>query len=460
MIDSLGKIQNPLTRSIAAAATTFSAVIITSAILIGFTRPKDESVHRFSVYGSLLAAGCGAIFGLVTVKNTASNSAGVSKASNQTLSKNERLGNTQVSQGWRNFVVIRKEKESEEITSFYLKPQDGGSIPDFKPGQFLTIKLDIPEKDKPVIRTYSLSDYSESGTYYRLSIKREPAPKNSDLPPGVASNFMHDRVQEGMVIPAKPPAGKFFLDLNKSLPAVLISNGVGITPMMSMAKACKNFNSARHLWFVHGARNGKFHAFENEIKAIAQQYPKLKIHFRYSRPEPEDNGKYQSVGYVDAELIKQSIAPEIEKIYGSKDAEYFLCGSPPFLQSLREGLKEWGVPEDRVFFESFGGGGKSNSTSKSTTTQNSADERNAEIVFAKSGKTLTWEDSDGTILEFAEANGIEADYSCRQGICLTCMCKINEGEVEYEEPPAGTPDEGSVLICVAKPKSSKVVLDL
>lgn len=460
MLDSLGKIQNPLTRSVAAATTAFSAVIITSAVLIGFTKPKDESIHRLSVYGSLLAAGCGAIFGLVAVKNTGSNSTEVSKTSNQVSSQKQQVGDTQVWQNWRDFVVVRKVKESEEITSFYLKPQDGGSIPGFKPGQFLTIKLDIPGKDKPVIRTYSLSDYSESGTYYRLSIKREGAPKNSDLPPGVASNFMHDRVEEGMVIPAKPPAGKFFLDLDKSLAAVLISNGVGITPMMSMAKACKNFNSTRHLWFVHGARNGKFHAFENEIKAIAQQYPKLQIHFRYSRPQPEDNGKYQSLGYVNAELIKQSIAPEIEKIYGSKDAEYFLCGSPPFLHSLREGLKEWGVPEDRVFFESFGGGAKTNAASKSTTTQNSGDGRNAEIVFAKSGKTLTWEDSDGTILEFAEANGIEADYSCRQGICLTCMCKINEGEVEYEEPPAGTPDEGSVLICVAKPKSSKVVLDL
>ncbi|KST68895.1 2Fe-2S iron-sulfur cluster-binding protein [Mastigocoleus testarum] len=458
MLDSLGKIQSPLTRSIAGATAAFSAVIITSAVLIGFTKPKDESVHTVGVYGSLLAAGCGAIFGLVTTSKT--NSTRTNQTPNRVSSEEKQVTNTAGWQDWRNFVVIRKVRESEEITSFYLKPQDGGSIPGFKPGQFLTIKLDIPEKDKPVIRTYSLSDYSESGTYYRLSIKREGAPKNSDLPPGLASSFMHDQVQEGTIIPAKPPAGKFFLDLNKSLPAVLISNGVGITPMMSMAKACKNFNSTRHLWFVHGARNGKFHAFENEIKAIAQQYPNLQVHFRYSRPQPEDNGKYQSVGYVNAELLKQSVAPEIEKICGSQDAEYFLCGSPPFLQSLREGLKEWGVPEGKVFFESFGGGAKTNVTTKDTNVQNSGNERSAEIVFAKSGKTLNWQDSDGSILEFAEANGIDADYSCRQGICLTCMCALNEGEVEYEEPPTGTPDEGSVLICVCKPKSSRVVIDL
>ena len=230
--------------------------------------------------------------------------------------------------------------------------------------------------------------------------------------------------------------------------------------MISMAKAGSKSNPQRHFWFVHGARNGYFHAFENEVTAIAQQNSNLNIHFRYSRPEPEDNGKYQSVGYVDADLIKESIAPEIEKIYGSKDAEYFLCGSPPFLQSLREGLKEWGVPEDRVFFESFGGGVKSNNATKSTIAQSTGDVGNAEIVFAKSGKTLNWQDSDGTILEFAEANEIDADFSCRQGICLTCMCKIRKGEVEYEEPPAGTPDEGSVLICVAKPKSSQIVLEL
>ncbi len=132
------------------------------------------------------------------------------------------------------------------------------AIPNFQPGQFLTIKLSIPGQEKPVIRTYSLSDCLDPWEYYRLSIKRESAPKGLDVRPGVASNFMHDQVNEGSVIPAKPPRGKFVLDVQKSLPAVLISNGVGITPMLSMAKACTQLNSNRSIWFIHGRGMGAF----------------------------------------------------------------------------------------------------------------------------------------------------------------------------------------------------------
>ncbi|MEM7717164.1 MAG: 2Fe-2S iron-sulfur cluster-binding protein [Cyanobacteria bacterium P01_A01_bin.68] len=469
MLASLGKIENPLTRSVAAATTAFSTVAIASAIIIGFTKPKDETAHKFAVYSSLLAAGCGAALGFVnTSKNTNKNTNQVGTTQEDRVSTQEQQKDSSIWQNWRNFVVARKVKESEEITSFYLKPEDGAKLPDFKPGQFLTIKLDIPSKDKPVIRTYSLSDYTDNGEYYRLSIKREPAPKDLEVPPGVASNFMHENIEEGSVIPAKPPNGKFFLDIQKSLPAVLISNGVGITPMMSMAKACSIANPSKHIWFVHGARNGDFHAFRDSVKTLAQDNSNIHLHFRYSRPRSQDEGNYDSVGYVDKDLIQQSIIPQVENIHTSPDAEYFLCGSPPFLESLITGLKELGVSEDKIFYESFSGGVSSsvkNNTQKnkadtSQGNENSADGNSSEIVFAKSGKTLTWNQDDGTILEFAEANGIDADYSCRQGICLTCMCNINDGEVEYEEPPTGTPDEGSVLICVSKPKSSRIELDL
>ncbi|MEH2023810.1 FAD-binding oxidoreductase [Nostoc sp.] len=236
-------------------------------------------------------------------------------------------------------------KESEEIISFYLKFEDKEEIPNFQPGQFLTIKLDIPGQDKPIVRTYSLSDYSEKCEYYRLSIKGEPAPNGLDVMPGIASNFMHARIQEGSVILAKPPNGKFVLDMQKSIPTVLISNGVGITPMISMVKACTLVNPTHPIWFVHGARDGNFHAFRDEVTELAGQNPNLNVHFRYSRSTPEDTGKYQSVGYVDAALIQELVRQE---------AEYFLCGSPSFMQSIIQGLKESGVPDSRVFFESFG----------------------------------------------------------------------------------------------------------
>jgi ferredoxin len=153
---------------------------------------------------------------------------------------------------------------------------------------------------------------------------------------------------------------------------------------------------------------------------------------------------------VDIDLIQSLVMQE---------AEYFLCGSPPFLASIREGLKHVGVPESRVFFEMFTKASKTASDRPVA----EVDHDNAgevEIVFAQSHQTTTWQTDADNILEFAEANGLNPPYSCRQGICGTCECKILEGEVEYQTTPTATVEDGSVLICISRPKTSKVVLDL
>lgn len=438
MFESLGRIHNPFVRSATAAFTTLSVMTIASSIAIGVTQSKDESAYKTAVYASFIGAGCGALFGF------ASKSKG-----NQQAKQPTQATDSTTWKDWRNFVVVRKVKESEEITSFYLKPEDKGEIPNFQPGQFLTIKLDIPGQARPVIRTYSLSDYSEPCDSYRLSIKREPMPPGLDVMPGIASNFMHDQIHESDVIPAKPPSGKFVLDVQKSIPAVLISNGVGITPMISMVKASTCLNPKRSLWFFHGARDGSFHAFREEVSAIAEQNPNLTIHYAYSRPREEDAGHYHSTGYVDVDLIQSFVQQE---------AEYFLCGSPPFLESIRAGLKESGVPESRVFFEMFTKSSKVTSDRPIAEVNGNTAEA-VEIAFAQSNQTITWQDAE-SLLEFAEANGLNPPYSCRQGVCGTCECKLLEGEVEYQTTPTATVADGSVLICISKPKTSKVVLDL
>lgn len=451
MLD-LQSIKNPLVRSITGAAALFSIVTIVAAVAIGITTSEvSKPNNKLGVYSSLLGLVAGGIIGGVTPYKSTQKSA-VQQVTSATTT------NTKTWKDWRDFVVTRKVKESEEITSFYLKPTDGGELPDFQPGQFLTIKLDIPQQSRPIIRTYSLSDYNKAAGYYRLSIKREGAPKGLDVPPGVASNFMHDSIQEGSIIPAKPPSGKFVLDVKKSIPAVLISNGVGITPMIAMAKACIASNSNRKLWFLHGARNSNYHAFREEINVLAANNSNLKVHYKYSRPLTEDSEHYHSKGYVDQELLETKIIPEIRAIYNTTDAEYFLCGSPAFMDSIRTGLAELGVSEDRVFFESFSKNVKTKNTEPVKVDNNSID--SAEIVFAASGKTLTWQKDSGTILEFAEENGINPPYSCRQGICLTCMSELQEGEVEYTEPPTNEPDEGSVLICICQPKSKEIVINI
>ncbi|MEM6445803.1 MAG: 2Fe-2S iron-sulfur cluster-binding protein [Cyanobacteria bacterium P01_D01_bin.123] len=445
MADILERIHNPVLRAATSALMGASAATILTSGILALTDIDDGRVHRLAVLSGGVGVVLGAAFGVAGVQTIASDRL----KSARTKEESQELG----WKGWRSFVVKRKVRESEEITSFYLEPEDGLALPGFVPGQFLTIKLDIPGQKRPTIRTYSLSDFDENPKYYRLSIKREGAPKGQDVPPGVGSNFMHDRVEEGTVIPAKPPAGKFVLDLQSDRPAILISNGVGITPMVSMAKAVSATNPERPVWFLHGARNGPFHAFREGMVELAERTQNLTVHYRYSRPTVEDEGAYHSKGYVDVELVKACVGDA----FPPGDADYFLCGSPAFMDSLRSGLTEWNVPKERVFFEAFSKPRPAKVTEKEAAT---GDIDQAEIVFAQSGQTATWTAKDGTLLEFAEEQGIEPDHSCRAGICLTCACRVEEGEVAYDEPPGGTPDEGLVLICVSKPKTSRVVLDL
>ncbi|PZV10798.1 MAG: oxidoreductase [Pseudanabaena sp.] len=446
MLEDIRQISNPFVRAITSGFFLSTLVTIPASAAIFLVNLKNESTYKFIVYASMVSATVGAVGGLATGKNKSKASKSYEIESSATDWKD-----------WRKFVVDRKVKESDSITSFYLRPLDEGILPSFIPGQFLTIQLEIPDQPKPIIRTYSLSDYIESSPYYRLSIKREPTPADTIAPPGVASNFMHDRIHESSIISVKPPAGKFVLDVNSSQPAVLISNGVGITPMISMAKAVSLLNPTRHIWFLHGSRDGSLHAFRDEVNAIAARNPNLHIVYCYSRPNLTDDGNYQHKGYVDVDLIKNVVAPEMQKLTGSTIADYFLCGSPAFMDSLRDGLRNWGVSDNKVLFESFA---KAKSKKSEQAQDLTKENDSIEIVFSKSGKTLDWNPSEGTILEFAEANDIYPDHSCRIGVCGTCMCKISEGEVDYEEAPSASVDSGSVLICISKPKTARVVLDI
>ncbi|MEO0852518.1 MAG: FAD-binding oxidoreductase [Cyanobacteria bacterium J06648_11] len=341
MSDILERIAHPVARGATSALMGAAAASIVTGGLLGLTEIENARVHHLAAIAAGAGLVLGAGYGAVGVKATGDRSAPVPKPEDETTESGWK--------GWRSFVVKRKVRESEEITSFYLEPEDGLALPGFVPGQFLTLKLDIPGQARPTIRTYSLSDYDVTPSFYRLSIKREGAPKGQDVPPGVASNFMHDRVEEGTVIPAKPPAGKFVLDLQSDRPAFLISNGVGITPMLSMAKAVSAMNPARPVWFLHGARNGQFHAFREGMVELAEQTQSLTVHYRYSRPRDEDEGHFHARGYVDVELVKACVGDA----FAPEDADYFLCGSPAFMDSLRSGLAEWNVPAERVFFESF-----------------------------------------------------------------------------------------------------------
>ena len=352
-------------------------------------------------------------------------------------------------------VVTKKVPESNTITSFYLESGQGSLLESFLPGQFLPIKLEIPGQYQDVIRTYTISN-SPMHDFYRLTIKRELAPAN--LPsayPGLSSNYFHDQVQVGSRILARPPRGKFYLNTRSTRPVVLLSAGVGLTPMISMLETLVLADSKRAIWFIHGARNQNEHAMGDHVRALAEGRPNIGFFFKYSQPSPEDQlgTDYHEPGRVDMDLLR--------RLLPDKEADFYLCGPPLFMKSLFSGLVAWGVPETQVNYEFFGPasilGDRSTVAKGKRLAETTECCEQDEVVFSKSGVKTSWNPSFESILDLAEAEGLSPDYSCRSGICQTCTTQLELGEVEYFMDPLEEPAAGQVLICCSKPKGNVIL---
>lgn len=245
--------------------------------------------------------------------------------------------------GFRSFVVERKVQESDVITSFYLKPTDNNQIAHFLPGQYISIKLEIDGDEFTHIRQYSLSD-SPGKDYYRISVKREAGTANPD---GMVSNYLHDVVTEGEILKVSAPAGDFVLDTKKNTPVVLLSGGVGLTPMLSMLKTVVEVQPQRKVTFIHAAANGNVHALRQEVETLTS-LNHVNSFFFYDSPTEEDrkNKAFDVEGYVTEEWLVQNL-PTIE-------ADFYFCGPLPFMKSINTSLKNLGVKEERIHFEFFG----------------------------------------------------------------------------------------------------------
>lgn len=240
--------------------------------------------------------------------------------------------------GWRDFVVDQKIRESAVITSFVLRPKDGGAVIPHKPGQYLTFRFDTPEV-AGVKRNYSISA-GPNGATYRISVKRE------DL--GAASRFLHDQIQVGDVLQATPPAGDFFLARQPTRPVVLLSGGVGLTPMVSMVEHIAKQHPELETHFVHGALNSDVHALDSHVRALAKDHGGVTVTTFYSDPLAGDEaGRTHDVdGLITVEWLKANTP--------FADADFYLCGPKPFLRAFVGGLVKAGVPADRVHYEVFG----------------------------------------------------------------------------------------------------------
>lgn len=359
--------------------------------------------------------------------------------------------------GLRAFNVVRREFEDAAQTqcSFYLAPQDGVALPDFKPGQFLTFQLSMPQSaDEPartLIRCYSLSD-APSPQQYRITVKKVAAGIAAGAGPaaqaGVCSNYLHSHVQVGDTLQVRAPSGHFYLDTASQDAVVLIGGGIGITPMMSMLRWCLQHQPQRHIYLFLVVRNAQEHAFKPLLAELAAQALQFHLHVVYSRPLPGDEAPrdYQHAGHINIDLLKATLP------HGTH--QFYLCGPGALLESLVPALSDWGVAAKDIHFEAFGPSSVRSPAARQDATTST---QPLEIQFSKSGRTLQWSGKEDNLLEFAEQHGIDIDSGCRSGSCGACATTLVSGTVAYDNPPDHDCGKQQCLMCVGKPRTALVL---
>lgn len=358
--------------------------------------------------------------------------------------------------GFRELKVIAKVRESAVITSFHLEPVEPGGWRAFEPGQFLVFRMPVPGSKEFVLRNYSVSCSPESQGRYRITVKREAAPIAS-VPNGLSSCYLHDQIEVDDVLVAEGPRGDFVLDRDSQRPVVLLSGGVGLTPLVSMLHALAA--TERRTFFIHACDNGEVHALRDEVEALAASRPGMTAHFCYRFPTEADRaaGRHHSEGVLTRELLQRLLPLD--------DYDFYLCGPSPFMQAVHGMLRGLGVAKQRIAYEFFGPATLLEPASEKPAAPRKPAapaitiEGATMVEFRRSGLTATWDANAESLLAFAEDQGLAPEFSCRAGICGTCKSHLVAGEVAYFEEPLDELASGEVLLCCSRPKGS-VVLDL
>ena len=357
---------------------------------------------------------------------------------------------------WQSLTVTDIVEESTTIKSFYLKPENGHKA-HFKAGQFLSINVDAGETHS--IRTYTVSS-APADPYYRISVKRE-ASQNETHEAGLVSNFLHDHIRVGDQIQAKAPSGGFYLDEDSDRPVVLIAAGVGITPMMSMARhtLIENFRArqGRELTLICAARSQQERAFFDELNELSQQSGgAINTYWVLSQLDDDQrpgDGSFHHRGRISRELF-QAILP-------LDDYDFYLCGPSGFMQDMYDVLQTMGVADHRIAAEAFGPA--SLTRSQSATIDSApipaevAEEALVRFVDPNTQARIEqrWSEDDGSLLDFAESHGLTPAYGCRSGKCGSCKVGVTSGALSHNEHEPSLIGENEALLCCARPAATK-----
>ena len=341
-----------------------------------------------------------------------------------------------VEPGWSGFRRLRVagiHHESSSVMSIRFEADDGVPLPVPRPGQYLTLRL--PDAGDPApLRSYSLSCY---GAEYRISVKREDH--------GAVSRWLHNNIRDGSVVDVAAPRGDFYLT-DGAGPVVLLSAGVGVTPVLAMLHALADAGSTREIWWLHTTRDAHTQAFQHEVSDLIAALPHARQQVFYTSVS----------GRLDGRAIAALGLPH--------DAAVYMCGPVPFMADMRSALTDAGIDPAHIYSELFGAlppinpGIVDKSTARPHPPAGPAG-TGSSVSFSRSGLTVNWSSQYASILEFAEACDVPTRFSCRSGVCHTCVTQLIAGTTVYTQPPLEQPPDGTVLICIAEPRDG-VVLDL
>jgi ferredoxin-NADP reductase/MOSC domain-containing protein YiiM/ferredoxin len=349
--------------------------------------------------------------------------------------------------GFRRLTVAGIVRESDSVVSIRLEDADGAPLPAARPGQYLTVRIQL-DNGKSVLRNYSLCGSPDAG-YYRIAVKREHD--------GTASGYLHTRLRVGDQLEIGAPRGTFILDTTDA-PLLLVSAGIGATPVLAMLQVLADERSTREIWWLHGARSSHDHPFAAESRALLNSLPDARMHICYSRPAPDDveGTDFDTLGRLSAHLLADLDLP--------RDAEAYLCGPRPFMDELSAAFAALGLTAFRIHTEPFGPApgitpGIASAPARAPHAPAGESGSGPTIEFARSDLAIPWSEDYANLLELAEACDVPVRWSCRTGVCHTCETTLVSGTVDYRPDPVEPAADGSALICCARPRDN-LVLDL
>jgi len=351
--------------------------------------------------------------------------------------------------GFRPLAVTAIDRESADVLSLTLRSPNGQPLPTALPGQYVVLRLQRSAGGAPLIRSYSLSGPA-STERYRISVKIEPN--------GAAGAYLHEHVRVGDALDVSSPRGSFILEPGER-PVVLLSAGIGATPVLAMLHALAAARSTRPVLWLHGARDREHHPFAAEARGLARALPQGRSYVCYSRPGPGDRmgEDFDTTGHLSRSVF--------DEVHLPREADVYLCGPAYFMEAMKEALATVGVARERIHVEIFNGGesmtpGVVGGATRAPHLPRDGVGAGAQVSFARSGVAPRWNPSAyRSILELAEACDIPVRWSCRTGVCHNCESGLISGAVAYEPDPLDPPADGNVLICCSRPQGD-VVIDL